>query len=283
MRKTLFLLCILISNTLLAQLQIGPFLGAGGYLGDLNYTPLKRVKPAIGVAGIYEIRKRFSLRGGITFGKLEGGDQWSGTTYLKENRNLSFKSNISEFSLVAEVTAFNLDKINWSPYAFAGVALFHFNPYVEDSGSKTYLRPLSTEGQGLAEYPNRKPYSLNQFSIPFGGGIKYILSDNVTLDLEMGLRRSSTDYLDDVSTNFVDPDILLQQRGATAVRLSYRGDEIPGGIAAFPDNGYPMKDTQRGSIKYKDWYYFTGFHLYFRLQGNSGGGKKGYGCPVNVF
>jgi opacity protein-like surface antigen len=282
MRKLTFIVLILTSQNLFAQFQIGPFLGAGGYLGDLNYTPAKRLKPAIGIAGLYEVSNRINLRGGITFGKLEGGDQWSGTAYLKENRNLSFTSNISEFSLVAELTAFNLDKINWSPYIFGGIALFHFNPYVKDSGTTVYLKPLSTEGQGLPEYPDRKPYSLTQFSIPFGGGIKYILSDNVILDLEFGLRKTSTDYLDDVSTNFIDPNILLQHRGQTAVRLSYRGDEVPGGISEFPDNGYPTKDTPRGNIKYKDWYYFTGFHLFFRLNGNSGG-KKGYGCPANVF
>ncbi|MDB5206652.1 MAG: outer rane beta-barrel protein [Flavisolibacter sp.] len=205
MRKLTFIVLILTSQNLFAQFQIGPFLGAGGYLGDLNYTPAKRLKPAIGIAGLYEVSNRINLRGGITFGKLEGGDQWSGTAYLKENRNLSFTSNISEFSLVAEFIPFNLNKINWSPYIFGGIALFHFNPYVKDSGTTVYLKPLSTEGQGLPEYPDRKPYSLTQFSIPFGGGLKYILSDNVMLDLEFGLRKTSTDYLDDVSTNFIDP------------------------------------------------------------------------------
>lgn len=283
MRKLMFALLVLTSHNLLAQFQVGPFLGAGGYLGDLNYKPLKRLKPAIGIAGIYNISDRLGIRGGFTVNTLEGGDQWSGTTYLKENRNLSFTSRISEFSLTAELTAFNLNTINWSPYIFGGLAVFHFNPYVQDSGTKTFLRPLSTEGQGLSEYPDRKPYALTQISIPFGGGIKYILSDNITLDLQMGLRKTSTDYLDDLSTNYVDPNILLQRRGATAVRLSYRGDEVPGGISDFPDNGYPTKDAQRGSIQYKDWYYFGGAHLYFRLNGNSGRGKKGFGCPANVF
>ncbi len=58
-----------------------------------------------------------------------------------------------------------------SSYVFGGVALFHFDPYVMDSGEKVFLKPLSTEGQGLAEYPDRKAYSLTQFTLPFGAGV----------------------------------------------------------------------------------------------------------------
>jgi hypothetical protein len=281
MFRIFFILALLMTQVVNGQIWMGPTLGVNGYIGDLNDKPFKRVKPAIGITGAYELTPRINLRAGLSLGKIEGGDEWSGTTFLKQNRNLSFANSLSELSLVAEFTVFNLDKIRWSPYIFGGVALFHFNPYVKDSGQKVYLKPLATEGQGFAEYPNRKTYSLTQASLPFGGGLKYVLNDNAVLRFETGIRKTSTDYLDDVSTTYIYEATLLQRSGPVAVRLSYRGDEVAGSNGEYPDNGYPAKDAIRGGVKFKDWYYFTGFHLLFRL--NSGikksGSKRGYDCP----
>lgn len=277
---------LLLSLQGFSQFHLGVFLGTTSYNGDLNDKPFKRSKGAFGLSLNYEISDRFMLRSGFNFGKVEGGDQYSGSTFLKENRNLSFQSAISEFNLMGELTVFNLYNIRWSPYAFAGLALYHYNPYVKDSsGAKVFLRPLSTEGQGLTAYPGKKPYALTQLAIPFGGGIKYNINDNIRLGLEIGFRKLSNDYLDDVSGDFVDEATLLVERGPKAVQYAYRGDEVPGEHPLYPDNGYPAKGTQRGNIETKDWYYFTGLHLTFRLGGGYGktdaSGKKGrYGCPT---
>lgn len=276
----------MISQVASSQLYIGGFVGGSGYDGDLNDKPFKRIKPSVGATVSFPLTNRLHLRTGILLGGLEGGDKWSGTTFLKQNRNLSFSSDLTEISVVGELNAFNLNKIAWTPYVFGGIAVFHFNPYVIDSGERIYLKPLSTEGQGLSGYPNRKAYSLVQFSIPFGGGIKYLIKENVLLSFELGFRRTMTDYLDDVSTTYVDENDLLQQRGLTAVQLSYRADEVPGSTSEYPDNGYPLKSVQRGSAKYKDWYYFAGFHLNFRLNNgvgkNAAKEKKSYGCATMV-
>jgi opacity protein-like surface antigen len=286
MKPALLFLFLLYAKAGFSQLHFGLFAGTANYVGDLNDKPFKRTKPAVGVSLNYEVSDRFMLRSGFTFAKVEGGDQFSGSTFLKQNRNLSFKSDIAELNLIGELTAFNLYNIRWSPYIFGGIAFYHFNPYTFDtSGTEVFLQPLSTEGQGLAEFPNRQPYKLNQWAIPFGGGFKYNLSDNVRVGLEIGFRRLFTDYLDDVSTNYVDENILLAGRGPQAVRLAYRGGEVPGEANNYPDAGYPTKDAQRGSPKAKDWYYFTGLHLTFRL-GNGNGGSassrknKSYGCPT---
>lgn len=284
MRKLFLVFLLYAAIPAFSQFHFGAFVGGSSYLGELNDQPFKRTKPAIGVSLNYEISDRVMLRSGLTFGKLEGGDKWSGTTFLKQNRNLEFQSGLTEFSLIGELTVFNLYRINWSPYAFAGIAVFHFNPYVTDSGSKTYLQPLSTEGQGIAGN-NVKPYNLTQFTIPFGGGVKFNLNDNVRLGVELGLRRLFTDYLDDVSGNYADATELLTAKGPTAVRLSYRGDEVPGEVTGYPDAGYPGKGSQRGNANTKDWYYFTGVHLTFRLgsgygKTSAGGSRRKYGCPT---
>jgi hypothetical protein len=146
------------------------------------------------------------------------------------------------------------------------------------NNNKTYLQPLGTEGQGLQGYSGT--YGLTQFALPFGAGIKYNLSDKFRLSMEVGLRKTFTDYLDDVSANYADANDLLTLRGTTAADLAYRGDEVPGG-----DPTFPAKGDIRGSAKYKDYYYFSGLHLVYLLGEGGGGGykaakKKGYGCPT---
>jgi hypothetical protein len=104
------------------------------------------------------------------------------------------------------------------------------------------------------------------------------MSENLQLGLEFGFRKLFTDYLDDVSGNYADSAILFAARGAQAVALAYRGDELPGGP------GYPDSETQRGNPKMKDWYYMTGIRISYLLGTGSRGtsGKRKSGCPVNV-
>jgi hypothetical protein len=281
--RILHTLCLLLLShiTFAQSFHLGLFGGISNYQGDLidKYYIGKLAKPAIGLTGMYDLSDRVSLRAGLTFAKIAGSDKY----ISKENliaRNLSFESRITEFSLLGEFNVFNLNSIRWSPYFFGGLAVFKFNPYTYDtSNTKYYLKPLSTEGQGLDQYPESKPYSLTQFAIPFGGGIKYAINDRFRIGLELGFRKTFTDYLDDVSTNYADAADLFAARGAKAVELAYRADELPGGNPT-----YPAKGAQRGGSKQQDLYYFTGFHLTYRLgagEGFMGGGnKKGLGCPI---
>ena len=142
----------------------------------------------------------------------------------------------------------------WSPYIFGGLAVFHFNPYTYDQqNNKVFLKPLSTEGQGLPGY--EKPYSLTQLALPFGGGIKYNISDNFRIALEVGLRKLFTDYLDDVSTNYPDLNLLRPR----AAYLSYRGDELK------PPVPFPGEGAIRGNPKVKDNYYLLMIRVSYRL------------------
>jgi hypothetical protein len=276
MRKLFIIgLCIIIGYPSMAQVRIGIFGGLSNYQGDLVDKPYKSSKGAFGLTGTFPISQRFNIRAGLTLAKVAGADSLGNKPELKA-RNLSFQSKITEFSLLAEYNIFNIDDIRWTPYLFAGAAIFHYNPFTYDSANnKVYLQPLTTEGQGLSGYPN-KPYSLTGFAIPFGGGIKYAISETVQLGLEVGLRKTFTDYLDDISTEYADPADLLAGRGQQSVDLSYRGDEV-----GFP--AYPVKGFTRGNPKSKDYYYFSGLHLTFALGGGEGGragSKKGYGCPT---
>lgn len=266
------------------RVHIGVAGGLANYNGDLleKLYAKKITNGFIGLTVHYELQDQILLRGSYNFARVNGSDIYSEKPELIL-RNLSFESPISEFSVVGEYYLFNLYERRFSPYGFIGLGVFHFNPYSYDStGRKVFLKPLSTEGQGI--YPNKKEYSLWQPTIPFGGGVKFAITENLRIGLEIGLRKLFTDYLDDVSTSYPDFNDLLAARGQTAVDFAYRGDEVPGGDPVFP-----TKETQRGGAEQKDIYYFTGLNISFRPSFGGGGGgrsrgfsRKGkFGCPNN--
>lgn len=270
-RSALLLLFVFLSVLSQAQFRLGIFGGIANYQGDLTDHVFQSPRPAFGLTGTWQLSQRFNLRAGLTLGKVVGADSLSKQEDLIA-RNLSFQSRITELSLLAEYHLFNLDQIRWTPYVFAGLAAFRFNPYTYDAaGNQVYLQPLTTEGQGLPGY-GPKPYSRTQIAIPFGGGFKYAISDKVHLGLELGLRKTFTDYIDDVSTGYADPADLLAGRGQQSVDLAYRGDELPGGSPTAPEKGFT-----RGNPDSKDYYYFTGLHLSIRL--GEGKDRSGLGCP----
>jgi len=261
------------------SLDLDLFLGTSNYSGDLQdkrFT-FSQAHLAGGLGLSYEITNHFSLRAAFKIGKISADDKLG----RNKVRNLNFSSQLTEGALDLQYLITPLGAHVLSPYVFAGVAVYHYDPYTFDStGRKYYLKPLSTEGEGFIS--GRNNYSLTQFAIPFGAGVKMPLSDNINVGLEIGYRKLFNDYLDDVSKTYVDPNLLLVNRGAKAVELSYRGDELKTGSTIYPAGG------QRGNPKYNDWYYFTGLTLSFRLgnslfgDGGGRGGKNELDCPKNV-
>ena len=280
----LALFCIFINPAVAQKIHLGLNGGLANYNGDLldKLYVGKQNNGFIGFTVHYEITDQLLVRAGYNFARVNGDDMYSSDPQLQK-RNLSFETALSEFNTIGEFYLFNLYEKRFSPYLFAGLAMFHFNPYTYDTtGQKIFLNPLSTEGQGI--YGNNKTYKLTQVAIPMGGGLKFAVNENIRFGFEIGLRKLFTDYLDDVSTNYADYNDLLNAKGPVAVELAFREDELPGSSAV-----YPAKDTQRGNPAQKDVYFFTGLNLSFRLGGKSAGtssyrysGKKSnLGCPAN--
>jgi opacity protein-like surface antigen len=260
------------------DLHLNLFAGMSNYQGDLQKKVItfNQAHLAVGAGLSYDLSDRFSIRAAVTFAKVSGADKYTDN----KARNLSFASPITEGQLGLEYYLLQPGTHSLSPYLFASLAVFHFNPYTFDSsGKKYYLKEMSTEGEGFIQGKN--DYKLTQFAVPFGAGLKLSLSDNVNVGIEMGFRKTFTDYLDDVSTTYVDRNLLLTNRGAKAVELAYRGGELKNG-----DPQYPAAGTQRGASAQKDWYYFTGLTLSFTLGDSGGSGGNGkyseYKCPSNV-
>ncbi len=267
------------------NIHLEVFAGIANYKGDLQYNAksgkqisFKQPRFAASAGVEYEISNKFLILFRATLGSITADDK---NQPDQHQRNLNFITPI--FDVMLGLQYYILDPYNFkiSPYVFAGLGYFHFNPYTYDpAGRKTFLKQLSTEGQGFVA--GRDPYNLSQMAIPFGGGIKFMVNDDVRIGLEIGIRKTFTDYLDDVSSTYVDQNLLLANKGQQAVYLAFRGDEVN------PAATYPTAGTPRGTLVGNDWYYFTGVTFSYKLGngGGNGGGsftkksKSKLGCPV---
>lgn len=229
--------------------------GMSFYSGDLTQTaiPINTIQPSLSANLKYNTGNFINYRFGLAWAKVSGNDKYNSQWDLK-GRNLSFKSTIWEATATIEFNLADPDIYYSYPYLFGGVGLFHFNPYArDDNNKKVYLRPLSTEGEGLAQYPSKKEYSLNTVCLPFGGGWKWKVQDKYIISVELGVRYTFTDYLDDVSGRYIDRETLLGAKGQEAVDLAFR--------ATFPITAGDI----RGNPKVKDMYAFAGVKFGFYL------------------
>lgn len=278
-------LCCAPLATFAQNFHLSARVGIANYQGDLQAKKItfKQAKFLGSLGAQYDISEHVTARTYFTLTSLAGDDK-KGTASMKA-RNLSFQTRVFEWELGAQYNILSLNNSWWTPYVYAGVGLFHFNPYTKTAdGAKTYLKPLSTEGQGVI--PGKSEYKLTQFCIPLGIGAMYAISEDVRLGVEMGYRKLFTDYLDDVSSHYVDEGTLLAAKGQTAVDLAYRGDEVGGGA-------YPADKTLRGSPKIKDGYYYMAatitvrgifFDTYRRIAGLPTYHRdRKVGCPATRF
>ncbi len=257
-------------------LNFGPsfFLGdLGGNSGkgtndlkDMNFEFTKFMKGAF--ITMYP-KNWFGLRLAADVTYLEGSDDIINTTGINElwrkQRNLDFKTTILEGYMAIEffpTMLFNREseyEPRLRPYALAGVGVFHFNPkgsLTDASGNKTwyYLKPLQLEGQGMPEYPYSQPYKLTQLNIPFGGGLKYYVSDRINVSGEFLYRKTFTDYIDDVSQKYIDPTNYTKYLSSQEATLAYKLSDKSKGIIYPGMTRYPA-GTQRGDTKDLDTYF----------------------------
>jgi hypothetical protein len=244
--------------------DIGGNKGVGKkFVKDLNLGKT-HLAGSVSLSAMYNYM--FALRLEATFGTVSAEDKVlakvAPSTYGRYERNLSFKSKITDFMLGLEIhplyiiNNYNEDNDKepplFSPYLLAGVGFFSFKPQAQLAGKWVDLQPLSTEGQGFAEYPDRKPYKLNQIDIPLGLGVKYDIGTALSLRAEFVYRKLSTDYLDDVSSKYyIDPTLYANYfTGAkltNALLLNDRRYEV--------DPASSKTSDERGNPKNKDAFF----------------------------
>lgn len=267
-----------------AYVEIGVFGGISNYYGDLtqDYVVVKESHPAYGGFLKVNISDQSGIKLGVYHGKVSAADANSNRANLNL-RNLSFSSDITEAALTYEFSFPGLHpkgyKKMFSPYAYAGIAGFHFNPEAFYEGAWYDLQPLGTEGQGMDTFPYRDRYSLYQLAIPFGIGIKWAFTERWNIGLEYGARWTFTDYLDDVSRTYVDRNLLIEANGIDAYNLSNRtGEYLLGEPFDYGNNVW------RGDPENNDWYMWFGITLSRNLIAGTEEGfrtleKPALGCP----
>jgi hypothetical protein len=302
-------------------LNLGVSVDALNYFGDLApkssiaSTNISLTRPAFSIYGSYRYSPSFSFRASFSWGRLTGDDfdsadpsgEDSGFRYT---RNLSFRNDIKELAFVGIYDFFSnhgtfLNRVSFTPYAFAGLAVFHHNPKgkvpdqdkfgapLEDAGEWIPLRPLGTEGQ-YSDHYDVKPYSVIQPSIPFGLGIRTKLQKRLDFEFEIGYRFLFTDYIDDVSGMYVDLGALDSE---LARAMSDRSGEQTSAITGksrdmasvealvgkrrsepsiydgrtyqlYPGFGKEHPDNNRGMANDKDIYIVTSFKITYIMSGS---------------
>jgi hypothetical protein len=265
-----------------SSLEFGLFLGASSYKGELSeslFEP-RSTKFNGGLLTRWNPNERITFKLAANYGQIEGNDQWYSGDTRHALRNLSFKTRLWEFSGNCEI---NLRRLGYKkesgaiPYISFGLAVFKYNPlaqFIYDPNSavalelQSYsglanrdgdwveLQPLGTEGQGTTEFNSRKRYSLTQLSIPISAGVKFKIDKKWTFGLEYGVRKTFTDYLDDVSMTYVPVNFLEGAYGPLSAAMSDRSPVI---------NTAEINTPPRGDDGNKDWYSIFGVTLTYRI------------------
>ncbi|MBL7709594.1 MAG: hypothetical protein JNJ86_11005 [Chitinophagaceae bacterium] len=229
------------------------------FIKDLNW---KNAKPSFSVYALAMYKYAVGVRLEGTFGSVQAADSSlrsvATSTFGRYERNLSFKSKITDVQLALEIHPLFFRDYDeneapyFSPYLVAGVGYFSFDPQAEINGQVYSLQPLRTEGQGFAEYRDRTPYKLSQVNFPVGIGIRYEVNSFLNARVEVLHRILQTDYLDDVSKDYVDPALfssyLPANQAAIAQQLFDRQGELNGSHTT-------QVGSQRGNPKNNDAYF----------------------------
>lgn len=252
---------IVFSQRVKIENEFGFWLGGTNYFGDLNNnTSFAGIGPGAGLFLRNNIGYRFALKHFINAGIVQFADRWS-TNEFNIQRNLSFRSNIIEIGSTVELNFLKYVRHNayygegkrWTPYFCVGISLFYFNPQARYNNEWYDLQPLGTEGQNESNYTQKSKYNLIAFAIPIGGGIKYNVNKYLSIGIEIANRKTFTDYLDDVSTQYTNTLSLPDGDKGIAYRLADRSPEL--GFAR-KEEGY-----QRGTSSKNDDFLMGGITI----------------------
>lgn len=233
--------------------EAGGWIGGSHYFGDINSSfNVKSPGLAAGVNGRYNFNNRLCIKLSANYGNVSADDKDSKNSF-EINRNLNFKSVIFDGTGQFEFNFLPYDHGSstnfYTPYLFAGLSVFYFNPTTEYQGETYELRELGTEGQFRGE-----EYFSVQGALAYGVGLKFDLSYEWSINIEVSARRLFTDYLDDVSTVYPDLDDLDALRGPISVALSDR---------TLEDITTSLEGRQRGDSNNNDSFAFAGISLMY--------------------
>lgn len=260
--------------------------GAANLLGDLGGADqigthlmkdleISLTRPMVAGGYRYKLSPTMAVKGFGGWARLTGNDLLTDEP-SRNNRNLSFRTNIFtasvhyEYSVIEEKVksryARKGKKFPLNIYFFGGMGFFYFNPEAKYYDGKWYkLKPLNTEGQGLAGSEG-KDYPLFQFCVPLGIGFKFPINREWSIGIEYSITKTFTDYIDDVSTTYYDNDAIRAAYGDVA---AYFADPSTTPTREAPIKGGTKAGEKRGETTYNDSFMFAWLHVSYKLRGTS--------------
>ncbi len=274
MNKTLTLIILILTLGIKPYAQSVDFMfgvSSSHFLGDLGGKPflgtndfqdldILSTRYAVTTGLRFNFNKYFAIRTNLWYARVSANDKYT-SNRERRGRNLNFYSNIFEGDVTAEINLYNSRNKKGMWYLFGGVGYFTFNPKTRLNGNVYELRDYGTEGQFAVA--GKEPYKLSALCFPYGIGYKWAVGRGQYLSMELNLRKSTTDYIDDVSTNYVDQNLLIAAKGPDAAALADRN------ISDIP--GFSSPGAIRGDPKDNDTFFFVCFAYNITL----GNGKKG--------
>lgn len=183
--------------------EIGLALYGTNYSGDLapDHISMSNMRGGVGLFARYHLSKAFQFRSGLNALLLAGDDRFNPPN---SNRSFRFQSTLIELCGQIELLLANIvyepigknQTYYFIPYVRVGAGLAWFSPQV------TYYGPESDrpryEREPLPEGGRNQHTAL---VLPFGLGLRWVMSDRVTFSVEADARPAPTDLLDGVSAN----------------------------------------------------------------------------------
>ena len=243
------------------RIEAGVTIGVTNFQGDLTHGSerlnFSNSHSALGFHAGFVVNNLITLRGKIISTAISGYDNQARAAWRLQ-RNLHFRSSLLEAGINVELYPLqNFLNSKLQPYIQSGINIIQFDPKAMYEGEWVALQPLGTEGQGHPDYPDREKYSLVEYSIPLGIGLRYTINNQISISADFTPRWTTTDYLDDVSTTYIPNDLLLSGSGELAANLAYRGGEL----------GFQRGSIEtRGNSKENDWYVISSISFIFKLK-----------------
>ncbi|MDC0579453.1 hypothetical protein OAP11_01685 [Bacteroidia bacterium] len=226
---------------------------------DFSDINLSSTRYAVGTGISYNFSSQFALGMEVNYSRLYSDD--NATNSNRRFRNLHSRTDIIESNIKLEYTIPRM-----GIYLNVGGGLCFYQPMASVDNNWYKLRPLGTEGQNIDA--NRDPYSIYSPIVPFGIGKKFKLN-RIIFAVDVSMRKTFTDYLDDVSTSYYDPISIGNHSGGIAALLSN---------PSKADSPVGKPGTKRGEPNHNDNYFFVGFKLYLPLTKKYNMHKS---CPYN--
>jgi hypothetical protein len=255
---SLIVLVFFSGNIFSQRHEIGAKVGVTNYFGDLNHE--LRIEPNLGfVQLLYKNNqtKFYSFGFSLSRGQFSSSDANSSNAW-QVNRNASFSSRVNEIATFLEFNFLPTDKSGKknfaSPFLKVGTGVFTKKVYSQFGDDGVQLSGLYTEAQTLNK---GRPSGLSMF-LMYGLGVKFGIGKHIGLGIDFSLRKTSSDYLDDVSTVYPDEDLVRRVYGEEAdVTLEYVNTSL--------NQNLDIQGKQRGSDFKNDDYIFAGFFFTYTI------------------